>query len=109
MDTTALIKRHIDKMKLNEMFTTRDMLNYGRRATIDCIMHNLVVTGEIIRLAWGLFVKAGSNVEELTPEMVASKKAQAFNKGIINSSAAAARHVGCDDIADTPKSPQSAH
>jgi len=56
------------------------MLIYGPRSAIDQCLAGLVKKGLIIRLARGVFVREGSNLNQITVEDVARAKAEAFGK-----------------------------
>ena len=57
MYTSAHIRRYIFSLTDNAIFSTREFLNFGKRAAIDKCLSRLVKRGEIIRLARGLFKK----------------------------------------------------
>ncbi|MBI4534351.1 MAG: type IV toxin-antitoxin system AbiEi family antitoxin domain-containing protein [Candidatus Melainabacteria bacterium] len=82
MPTTSFIKRHIYRLPLDKIFSTREFLIYGSRTAVDQTMSKLVKKGIIIRLARGLFVKEGSNTERITIYDVAKAKAESFGKQI---------------------------
>jgi hypothetical protein len=52
-----LIQRHIQQLPNNEMFTTREMLAYGSRKTVDSALARMVEMGFIFRLARGVFIR----------------------------------------------------
>ncbi len=66
------------------VFTTRDFLNYGSRAAVDKAVSRLVKSEEIIRVAWGVFIKAGSKMPDVAT--VAMVKAQSFGRTIVKHS-----------------------
>ena len=83
MATSSYVRRHINRLAPNVIFATRDLLSYGKRASIDQALCRLVKRGYIIRLAHGLFRREGSNAP-LPPILeVAKYKAAAFGKIII--------------------------
>ncbi|MBI4533459.1 MAG: type IV toxin-antitoxin system AbiEi family antitoxin domain-containing protein, partial [Candidatus Melainabacteria bacterium] len=57
MFTSSFIKRHIYRLPLDKIFSTRDFLIYGSRTAVDQTLAKLVKKGMIIRLARGVFVK----------------------------------------------------
>jgi len=93
MCTSAFIKRHISSLPEGSIFSTRDMLNYGRRSAVDQCLYRLVKIGRIIRLAWGLFIK---NDFRKMPSVlqVAREKAKAFGRRIMIEGADAAKLLG---------------
>lgn len=68
----------------NTMFTTRMMLDFGHRRTVDSVMFQLVHDETIERLAWGVFRLSarflGIELPEPTIEEVAAVKADAFDR-----------------------------
>ncbi len=93
MYTSTFIRRHILRLPEGAIFSTREMLNYGRRSAIDQCLHRLVKTGRIIRLAWGLFIKDDIGRIMPSPLTVAKEKARAFGKQICTDAADAAKHL----------------
>jgi Family of unknown function (DUF6088) len=94
MCTSAFIKRHIFSLPKGIIFSTRQMLNYGRRSAVDQCLYRLVKTGRIIRLAWGLFMVDDPNVTMPSSRQVATEKARAFSKQILTDAVDAAQHLG---------------
>ncbi len=82
MPTSSFIKRYIYRLPLDKIFSTREFLLYGSRTAVDQTLSKLVKKGMIIRLARGLFVKEGSNIEKITICDVAKAKAESFGKQI---------------------------
>ncbi len=76
--TTSLIRRHIFGLPLGQIFTSRELLSYGRRPAVDQAIARLVRSNVIVRLARGVFVRDGSP----TPSAfeIARAKAEAFGK-----------------------------
>lgn len=82
-NTRSKILRFIAKKNKDEIFTTREMLSFGPRGDIDQTTYQLVKSGEIHRLAWGVFVVAGSDLSKFTDERIATAKALAFRREIV--------------------------
>ncbi len=82
MYTSSQIRRHIFRLHDNAIFSTREFLNFGKRAAVDKCLSRLVKRGEIIRLARGLFKRFDGNTLPLT-RIVADCKAKAFGKQIV--------------------------
>ena len=97
MCTTAFIKRHILSLPEGEIFSTRELLNYGRRAAVDQCLYRLVKTGRIVRLAWGLFMKDNSTTVLPSVLIVAAKKAAAFGRRLSVDCTRAANILGLID------------
>ncbi len=81
MYTAVLIRRHINRLKDDKPFSIRDFLNYGSRNAIDQIFHRLVKSGQIIRIARGIFIQNTSPMPSVLD--VALAKATAFGKSIV--------------------------
>ena len=94
MKTAARIQRFILDIKQNEMFTTRQLLSFGPRNQIDQTTHKLVKQGVLIRVAYGVFLLAGSDLSLLTAEKVANVKGPAFNREIVEHATDAGSKLG---------------
>ena len=95
MRTKAFIRNHIAKLKDDAIFTTREMLGYGKRAYVDWALWEMVHSGEIIRLAWGVFVKCNHPAPHtITEREVADVKAAAFGKRLMSEGADVAYEQG---------------
>ncbi|HEY9757243.1 MAG TPA: type IV toxin-antitoxin system AbiEi family antitoxin domain-containing protein [Oculatellaceae cyanobacterium] len=77
---SAGIRDHIANLNYSAIFTTRDVLKYGKRNAVDQCLHFLVKSGEIRRLARGVFVQ-DPNINP-SIEQIAEIKAAAFGKRI---------------------------
>jgi hypothetical protein len=80
METAARIRRHIHQLVDDKPFSIRDFLTYGSRAAIDQVFRRLVISGEIIRVARGLYIKNTAPFPSVLE--VAKAKAAAFRKSI---------------------------
>src|SRR5277367_596139 len=99
MYTATLIRRHIHQLKEDKPFSVRDFLNYGSRNAVDQVFHRLVKSGQIIRVARGLFVKHTSPMPSILD--VALAKALAFGKTIVTHGSQAAHQLSlCANTAD---------
>ncbi len=72
----ASIRRHINSIPPTQIFTTRHMLIYGPRKTVDSALWRMVSTKEIYRLARGVFVKSLSGNPTL--QQIVEAKLKAF-------------------------------
>lgn len=77
---TAGIRAHIEGLSPTTIFTTRDVLKYGKRGAVDQYLYILVKRGTIRRLARGVFVQ-DKNVNPSIEE-IAQIKAAAFARRI---------------------------
>ena len=80
MSCRGLVLRHLEQLAPGELFTTRDLLGYGRRNAVDKTTHYLVKQGYISRLAYGVFVVTHTSRESYTAAEIAECKARAFGK-----------------------------
>ena len=78
----VLVKRHIYRLKEGEIFTTRDLLAYGKRSAIDNLTYRLVKKGQITRLAYGVFCKTWVWNAKATAHEIAEAKMKAWGKRI---------------------------
>jgi hypothetical protein len=85
------IKRFLHKCNEGQLFTTREVLQYGTRAAVDQALQRLVKEGIIIRLARGVFIKYYIGFKWPSVFEVATAKAKAFQKQIIISGKDAAK------------------
>jgi hypothetical protein len=61
------------------------MLSYGKRSAVDSALSRMVKNGEIVRLAWGVFVRADHPaLESISDHEVAQEKADAFGKRLMS-------------------------
>jgi hypothetical protein len=76
----AFIRRFVSTLSPDQIFTTKQVLVYGHRASVDSALWRLVKSGRIIRLARGVFIREDAK----TPSAwnVAKVKCNAFGKQI---------------------------
>lgn len=79
MYTSTFVRRYIYRLPYDRIFSTREVLNCGKRAAIDKCLSRLVKRGEIIRLARGLF-KRFDSAPLPSAFLVAYHKAMAFGR-----------------------------
>jgi hypothetical protein len=77
----AKVRRHFSMVGNNVEVCSRHLINYGSRGAMDQAVYMLVKLQEIIRVAPGVFMRAGST-KEFTAEAVAAIKAKAFGKRV---------------------------
>lgn len=78
----ALIRKHLSLLKPGEIFTTRDLLSYGRRSAVDKTLFLMVQAGYLTRLAFGVFVITHTSKSFYTVAEIVQRKALAFGKTI---------------------------
>jgi hypothetical protein len=89
MFAAARIRHHINNFVDDKPFSIRDFLIYGSRAAIDQALSRLVKSGEIIRVARGLFIKKTAPFPSVLE--VAKAKAAAFHRTIATHGSKAAQ------------------
>jgi hypothetical protein len=67
-------------LKPGEIFTTRDLLSYGRRSAVDKTLVLMVQSGYLTRLAFGVFVVTHTSKAFYTVAEIVERKALAFGK-----------------------------
>ncbi|HEY9784033.1 MAG TPA: DUF6088 family protein [Candidatus Obscuribacterales bacterium] len=92
MYVASLIRAHIFGLPPDMIFSTRDLLHFGRRSAVDQTLYRLVKSGFIVRVARGLFIRDGSAI--LSTAEVAAAKAKAFGRKIISHGLDAAHAMG---------------
>jgi hypothetical protein len=78
---TGFINRHIQKLPDTEIFTTRHMLIYGIRSSVDSVLSRLVRSGRIHRLARGVFVRSLAGNPTLA--QIVEAKVEAFCGAVV--------------------------
>lgn len=99
MYVIEMIREHINRLPMEVLFTTRDLLNYGPRPAIDNSIYSLVRSGEIVRIARGVFASSKRTTEVSTLE-VATVKAKSFGRTIISHARDVAWQLGLVDPLD---------
>jgi hypothetical protein len=94
MWTTSHIRKFIFKLPKGVIFSTRQLLNFGKRSAVDQCLCRLVKRGDIRRLAWGLFMRNDAAVPMPSMRNIAMEKAKAFGRQIILDGSEAARLLG---------------
>lgn len=82
MSVAKAIKRQIFALKEGAIFVTREFLHLGNRGAVDQALYRLVCNGTIIRLAWGIFMRACEKLKLPSIPAVAAAKARAFDKRV---------------------------
>jgi len=75
---TEYIYRHITRLPPSTIFTTRELLLYGKRSAVDQALYRMVKAKVLIRLARGVFVRDDSS--NPSPLEIAAVKAAAYGK-----------------------------
>lgn len=98
--TVDFMRRHVNQLKPGEMFSTRVMLGYGERGTVDQNLRRFVAKGMISRVARGLYMKLSANPLERVPfpslTEIVRAKAKAFGKVIMSAGRETAQALGID-------------
>jgi hypothetical protein len=92
MSYSDSIRDHIANTPLGQVITTREVLHLGTRGAVDMTLSRMVKAVELIRVAWGAFVRAGS---ERPPDLaVIQAKAKAFGRTITSHGETLAQEFG---------------
>ena len=67
----------------DKIFSTREVLHFGKRATVDTVLSRLVGAGVLRRLVPGVFVRASSPAKPSIKD-IAEVKARAFGKRLVD-------------------------
>jgi hypothetical protein len=94
MSATSFIRRMIYSLPEGGAFTTRDCLNYGRRAAVDQAISRSVKKGLIRLLARGVFVKDPYHEHKFTLIEIAMLKAKSFGHRITKHASTIASELG---------------
>ncbi len=97
MSTAASIRAYINRLPARKIFSTREVLHFGSRASVDQGLYRMVNDIQILRLASGLFMKFSAGMELPSIEEVAAAKAKAFSKEIFVHGQDAAYELGIED------------
>ncbi len=100
MSYSAEIRNYISQIPLGEIITTRQVLSLGTRGAVDMTLSRMVQSHELIRVAWGAFVRKGSVMPSVAEVILA--KAQAFGRTIASHGTALAQGYGLLPKDDAP-------
>jgi len=78
-----MIRRYINLLPEGQIFTTRDVLQFGLRAAVDKALQRLIFKNRIRRLARGVFVKDRFSCRNFSDLEIAHAKAAAFGRRIL--------------------------
>ncbi len=92
--TSTKIGRFVSLLPEGKIFTTRDCVTYGSRATVDKTLSRFVKRGRIRRLARGVFVKDREGSFTYSNYDIAKAKAESFGRSIFPHSSNVARECG---------------
>jgi hypothetical protein len=73
---TSYILNHIRNLPATQIFTTREVLIYGKRPAVDSALSRMIASGFITRLAQGVFIRDDS--KEPTKADIVQAKLKAF-------------------------------
>jgi hypothetical protein len=96
MRVIDFIRGHIARLDFDKILLTGDLLEYGSRASVDVALSRLVGAKVLLRVANGVFVRAGSKIP--TAEEIAKAKAERFGKtmGAYKGNLSGEVHLGGD-------------
>ncbi|MBU6453694.1 MAG: hypothetical protein KGS72_18080 [Cyanobacteria bacterium REEB67] len=76
------IRDFISKIPVGEIIRTRDVLHLGPRNTVDKTLSRMKQANDLIRVAWGMYMRVGSDIPR--GGEVAVAKAKAFARSLAN-------------------------
>lgn len=82
MTASVFIRRYVNSLCDRQMFSTRDVLHFGSRTSVDKCLEKLVTQGRIVRVARGLFMRGDDTCPLPSAMEVAMAKANAFGKEV---------------------------
>lgn len=98
MNTIQSVRKYIQKTQLGKPFTVGALMTFGKRAAVDQALSRLTISGKIVRLTRGVYVRPETNcfVGEILPEpfKVVKAIAERTNEQVQVSGAEAARQLG---------------
>jgi hypothetical protein len=80
--TASMVRAKVEYFGPDIVFTTRDILECGKRTAVDHALSRLVKSGVIRRLAAGVFIAVVATAPDPSAEEIAGAKAAAFRKHI---------------------------
>jgi hypothetical protein len=80
MSSSLSVKLYISDTPFDKIITTREVLHLGTRTAVDQTLYRLVKCAELIRLARGVFVRAGSAIPPALA--IVQAKSAAFGRSI---------------------------
>ncbi|MGD9679865.1 MAG: DUF6088 family protein [Candidatus Obscuribacterales bacterium] len=95
MSAVARIRAFIAKLDQDTIFTTRDLLTFGTRSSVDNAVYDLVKLQEIVRIVPGVFSLPGRQQKPTLNEL-AIIKAKSFGHRIIKHASYIASELGID-------------
>jgi hypothetical protein len=103
VSTASAIRRYINLLPARQIFSTREVLHLGSRASVDQSLYRMVSDVKLERLASGLFRKVMPGIPPPSIEEVAAAKAKAFSKEIFVHGQDAAYELGIEDSPNAEK------
>ncbi len=82
MNTSSFVRRFINNLEIGQLFTTKDVLHFGTRTSVDRTLGKLVSKGRIMRRAYGVFQNCDDTHPAPSPLEVATAKATSYGKEI---------------------------
>lgn len=100
MSLALLIRRHIFRLPEGKLFTSRDLLGYAPRSTVDRTMYILVKKGIVVRVARGVFMRETADGWRPSIEEVVKVKAEAFGRTVHMHPKTAAKKMRLTEVKD---------
>lgn len=94
MSATALVNKFVFSLQDGALFSTRDLLNYGKRGAVDQAIYRLIKKDVIVRVVRGLFMKNGGFGRMPDIFEIAKAKGQAFGRQVWTGGREAGSKIG---------------
>ena len=91
---SARINEYINSLSVGSLFTSRNLVKFGKRPAVDQTVYRLVKSKKITRITPGVFIKPFPGMKKPTPEEVAKVKAESFGREIRPFAGVVARKIG---------------
>jgi hypothetical protein len=96
---SGAIRDYVSNVPLGQIITTREVLHLGTRCAVDMTLSRMVKAALLVRVAWGAFIRAGS---DLPPALaIITAKAEAFGRTIASHGKALGHEYGLCPKEDT--------
>jgi len=92
MSYSDAIRDYISNVPLGQIITTREVLHLATRCSVDMTLSRMVKGAQLVRVAWGAFIRAGSELPSALAVIIA--KAAAFGRTISSHGKALAQEYG---------------
>lgn len=93
MSMAAKIRCHVRNLPKLQMFASKQLLQYASRPVVDFVLWQMVHSGEIVRLARGVFVKPHQQIASITMKEIAEFKTSVFSRRLFTAAAVVVKQL----------------